>query len=1043
MNLLFGVFIVAGLVVYNRLPVDVYPDISLDEAFIATPYPGASPADVERLVTKKIEEELEDIPGVSRLASYSVPNVSNIFVKFREDLDRVEYEAAFQEVRSRLDRVADLPAETEEPLLTRLTLSEVWPIVQVVIVDEGGVSERVIREVARDLKDVLRTVSGVAKVKEVGLRDREVHILVDKYALERYGLSLQEVALILERSNQNIPGGNIETHREEYSVRAVGDVASPDELGDTIIKKSPTGDHVYLRDIAEIREDFERRLVVSRYQGKSCGFLYIAKTRDADSITLRDTVEDILADYRAHTAPPGVSVSLFADSTVMISSRLAVLKKNLTAGLALVFVVLWMFIGARNSMIAIVGIPFSFLCAFIFMSLIHVSLNAVSVFALVLVSGMIVDDAIVVLENIYRRLQTGEPIRVAIIKGTEQVTWPVVSSALTTIAAFLPLLIMSGVVGRFFAIIPKTVTVALLASLFECLIILPCHFLDWGPRPKAGAPEPPQPANPRRGRLKSRLSRAYQAIVGQAIDHRYLFAGAVAALACCVYQAQRTLAIELFPSDFPNLVATFNVHPDANLQQTDAVCQKLAAGLDDLVKHGDVKTYSSAIGVQWNQDNQMSQRSNLAQIWVELFQGEDRNYDPELVMSDIRSRLVGFADSHPQLNIENLKVWALRDGPPTGKPVSIRIEHPDYAAAKRIANQVKDRLFQMAGVHDISDNLTIGQRELRMALKEEQASEFGLTFQEVFSTLGGANEGFIIGTFKDREYDEDLDVRLKFQQNYRSNEDQLLDVDIKSPLTGELIKLRQVANLQYAQSYSTHYRHDGKRAVLVTADVDKRLTDAERVNQAIMAALHTEIAADDHLRVVPEGQFKETHESFASLRRAAYIAISLMYLILAAQFRSYAQPVIVLSALLFGTIGMVMGLVVNGYPFSVITGIAMVGLFGVMVNDAIVLLSFINEERARTTNLKQALINACLTRLRPIVLTTLTTVFGLLPMALGVGGYSKIWSPFATCICWGLTSATLLILLLLPSVYVIVEDFKGLARAFIRQLTGAAVAVGS
>ncbi len=1012
---------VAGFMVYQRLPVDIYPDISLDEAFISTPYPGASPEDVEHHVTKKIEEELEDIPGVSRIASLSVPNVSNIFVKFREDLDKPDFEAAFQEVRARLDRVTELPQEAEEPLLTRLTLAEVWPIVQVVVSYDGVATERQGRAVALDLKDRLRDVTGIAKIKEVGIREREIHILVDKEKLEEYQLSLTEVAAILTSSNQNIPVGNVQTTGEEYTVRAVGNVADPDELGAIVIKKSPTGAHVFLRDVATVVEDFERQLVMARYLGKPACYLYIAKLREADSISVRNRVEAVLDGYR-HRLPPGVEISLFADATQMISSRLTVLKRNLGVGIVLVFVILWMFIGARNSMMAVIGIPFSFLCAFVFMAFIEVSLNAVSVFALVLVSGMIVDDAIVVLENIYRHLQEGKPIKEAVIIGTDEVTWPVISSALTTVAAFLPLLVMTGVVGRFFAIIPKTVTVALLASLFECLIILPAHFMHWGPRKAPGHIGKAITAD----HLTSLPYRLYRAVLEQILMRRYLAIVVLVALSACAYQARRTLLVELFPSDFPTLVATFNVHPEASLEQTEQACLRITKVLDPFIEKGVLKNHSSAIGMQWNEDNQMRQSSNIAQVWMELDQDVVATIDPELIMDEIRTDMRTYVQGHPDENIENLKVWPLLDGPPVGKPIAIRIEHPNFDVAGKFCRQIKEQLHGIDGIFDISDNFALGQRELQLTINEEAASEFGLTFRDVFNTLGAANEGAIIGTYNDATYDEDLDIRVKYSEEFRSSEDQLLDVDIKTP-AGALVKLRQVADVQYDQGYASHFRHDGKRAVVVTANHADHV-DADRVVRSVLADLAPLTKGDENLKIVPEGQFKETHESFRSLKSAAAVSILIMYLILAAQFKSYSQPLIILIALVFGTIGLIVGLVLHDYHFSVTTGIALVGLFGIVVNDSIVLVTFINDRLQDGMPLQDALIEGAMVRARPILLTTVTTVCGLLPMALGFGGYNKVWSPFATSICWGLTTATVLILLLIPPLYMVLEEITGRSR---------------
>jgi HAE1 family hydrophobic/amphiphilic exporter-1 len=846
-NLLFVLVIVAGVAVYHQLPVDIYPDVSLDEASIQTTYLGASPEDVEQHVTRRIEEEVDDVPGVDRITSYSGPSISTIAVKFHEDLGSGEFEAAYQEVRARLDRVTDLPEEAGEPILTRLTLGEVWPMVQVVVANEGQASERQIRAVARDLKDELRAIDGVLRIKEVGLRDPEIHVLVDKNKLEALGLSLLEVADVLRRSNLNIPAGHIDGPAEEFTVRAVGDVRTAEQLGEICIKKSPVGAHIYLRDVAEVREDFERRVVMGGYMGRPCCFLHIAKKRDADSITVRDAVARALDQYRAKL-PPGVSVALFSDTTKMISTRLSVLRNNILAGVVMVLVPMWVFMGMRNAMLALIGIPFEFLCTFIFMYAIGVGLNSVSVFALVLVSGILVDDAIVVLENIYRHVQQGSPLKQAVIAGTDEVLWPVTSCVLTTVAAFLPLLLMTGVIGRFFSIIPKTVTVALLAGLFQCFLILPVHYLHWGPGSRRAKPVAAPPAYDSAG------YRLLRWLLNQGIRHRYLCLAIVVALSVCAYQAQRTLLVELFPSDFPTMIATFNTQAEASLEQTDAACARLLPALEPYVRAGYIKNHSNAIGLQIDEDSQLRQRSNIAQLWIELQQASALKYDPESVMADIRRDMLEFIADHPQLSIENFKVWPMLDGPPVGKPVALRIEHPDYARASAIARDIEQRLRHMEGVYDVADNFDIGQRELRLSLHEEAASDFGLTFQDVFSTVSAANEGTVVGSAHDSECDEDIDIRVRYQQDFRRSEDQLLDVDVKTA-AGALVKLRQVASLEYSQGYATHYRFNGKRAIVVTASVDKKRTDAGRVARSILAEFGPLAARDEQLAIVAAGQF--------------------------------------------------------------------------------------------------------------------------------------------------------------------------------------------
>ena len=1021
-NLLFLVFIFAGAVVMREIPVDVYPDTSLDIAMISTAYVGASSEEVERLVTRKIEDEIEDVRGSDRIVSISQSDISVITVKFREDLSPEDFEAAFDDLRVRLDRVDDLPESAEQPILERLTSDEVMPLLQVGVVNEGDIDEVILRRVALDLKDEIRRLPGVARVRLVGVRDREIHILLDKDRLEKHGLSLQQVAAVLEAHNLNIPAGNLAEGDTEITLRGVGDVSEPEELGDICIVRSPTGAHVRLRDVAEIDHTFERAYWSARINGDPALSLYLSKDHNANSLTVRADVQDCIDRYRANLDVDGIGISIQADGTRIISSRIGILQNNLLVGVALVFAVLWVAVGLRNAGLAIVGIPFSFLCAVIFMRLIGVSLNAVSIFSLVLVSGMIVDDAIVVLENIYHHAQAGRPLREAVIVGTNEVMWPVASATMTTVAAFLPLLVMSGMLGRFFSIVPKTVTVALLASLFECLLILPVHYLDWGPRPAAPRTDAARTVHAFTGWRRTLLD-AYDWLLTHVLAVRVLAPVLLVACGLFIWQAERTLTVEMFPSDFPTCVVDYKCRPGMSLEATDEAVMNLASAIDQFKPHA-VGNTAVFMGVQVDEDGHRVMRPDIAQMWIEVkSEGDDFN-DPTRIMNDIREALLAYQADHPQSGVERFRVWPVRDGPPVGKPVAIRVEHPDYDYARELTERISARLASIPGVYDVSDNLQLGNRELILDVDNERAAERGVTFLDVATALRGAKEGLFVGVFKDVQHDEDVDIKVRYADKYVSNVDQFRDIDIVSPVTGASVKLYQVADLRFDRTYTNRYHYNGKRAVEITADVDNNLTDARLVNETILREFGPLADGDDKLDIIAAGQFAETQASFASLKDSAYIALGLMYLILASQFRSYLQPLVVLTAVLFGVMGMVVGLVVNDYPFSVVTGVAMVGLCGVVVNDAIVLIDFINQLRREGVPLAEAIRTACHRRLRPILLTTITTVVGLAPMAFGVGGYSKIWSPFAMSMCWGLAFSTVLTLVVVPALYYVAEDVK-------------------
>ncbi len=1036
MNLLFIIMIIAGSLVLTRLPIDVYPDTSLDIATITTVWTGASSEEVERLVTRKIEEEIEDVRGHDRIFSVSQPDASIITVKFREDMSPTETQASFEDLRLRLDRVTDLPSDSEPPDLQRITTDEVMPLLQIGVAATGEFDEGVLRRITLSLKDAIRSVDNVSKVRPIGIRDREIHIKFNKAALEKHGLSLQQAAEIIRANNMSLPAGYLGMGDSEITLRSVGEAQEWQDLGNIRVIRSPSGAHVLLRDIASIEESFERAFWAARVNGRPAMILQIAKEAGANSLTVREDIANLIETFQANLNVEGIAIDIQADTTAVISSRLDVLRKNLFVGMILVFLVLWGSIGLRNSALAVIGIPFAFLCSIIFMWAIGVSLNAVSVFSLVLVTGMIVDDAIVVLENIYHYVQQGVPVKEAVIQGTDEVAWPVVTSSLTTIMAFLPMLVMTGVLGRFFSIVPKTVTVALIASLFECMLILPVHYLDWGPKrkPVAAATKKPKQPTMLTG-IWQRTVSAYDLILTQVLAYRYLGPVVIVVCGLFVWQAQRTLVVEMFPSDFPTFVVDMSLKPGTNLQATAREVDRFSPIIDKF-KPDKVLRSVTAVGLKINEDNQRIMRTDIAQTWIDVTTDTSRGSDPVDVINNIRKELLAYIDAHPDCLVESLQVWPIRDGPPVGKPVAIRVEHPDYDVALGVVEKIRERLENMSGVHDVADNLQLGNRELVMRVADDRASEAGVTFLDVATALRGAKDGLDVGVFKDTLHEEDVDIKVRYADSYVQDVNQLLDIDVIGSQTGSKVKLHQVADLEFDQTYTNRYHFNSKRAVEITAAVDTEFTDAKIVNEAIMAEFGPLAESDEKLTIATGGQFAETQESFQSLRQSAVIALGLMYLILASQFRSYVQPFVILTAVIFGVMGMVVGLVVNGYPFSVVTGIAMVGLSGVVVNDALVLLDFINSERRNGASVEEAVRAGSKRRLRAILLTTVTTVVGLAPMAIGVGGYSKIWSPFAMSMCWGIVFATVLTLGAVPALYYIVEDVKAfLAKFFGRSIT--------
>ncbi len=1039
-NLAFIILIVAGVQVARRIPVDVFPDISFNSSVIITIWTGASADEVERLVTTKLEEEIDKIVGIKELMSFSSSGVSDIQIQWQEDLDDLEYESALNDLRAALDRVGDLPADADEPVLTELSVSETNPVVMVAVADAGGVGEYTLREVALDMEKRLQQIQGVRKVVVRGDRERELRVYVDKDRALQFDLTLPEISRLIARNNQNVPGGSFtNAANQEITVRGTGQYPTPESLAATVVKKDPGGIHVTLGDVAEIRPDFEKRRLFGRLNGDPVIMLGVSKEADADVIDLVGRVRAFVDDEQDRL-PPGISARATWDFSAYIASRLQLMQSNLLLGIVLVIFILWFTVGFRNAMLAIIGVPFSFLTAMILFPVFDLTINSLSLVGFVMVSGMLVDDAIIILENIYRHIEDGEPLREAVIRGAEEVMWPVTAAIATTVAAFLPMLLIQGTSGEFMSILPKTVILCLLGSLLEALVILPAHYLDWGTRRRAseslahhagkgGLAEASSRVRARVDAGIEALREAYARAQARVLAHRYSFlAMCLAALVFAVALSTR-VPVNLFPSDFNNLFVTVRTPTDFGVDQTDPVVRRIEAAVDEV--SDELIDYSAFVGQGMTADTTPVFASNYGLLFVQFPNTRENIANPERVLRIVKER-VDRSVAADSSGIEDVLVAAPRNGPPIGTPVAIRIQSDDYDQAKRVAEEVKAELRKMSGVYNIEDNVPVGPRELRVALDEHRASIHGLTFDDVGNVLRGANDGLVSSTYKDPKSDEDVDIRVLLEAGQRRTIADLLDLEVRTP-AGYLVKVRDVASIDLVRGYQRLYHYDAKRAVVVYAQVEEAQATSLSVNREMQSRFADVSGRYPGVNLIFGGEFQVTDETFGQMRRAFLIAVLAIYAILAAQFRSYAQPLVVMSVVAFAYIGVVVGMwilnvTLGGYAMSMYVMYGLVGLAGIVVNDSLVLIDFVNQERSRGTPPFEAVRLASRWRFRPIMLTTLTTVAGLLPMALGFGGKSPVFAPFATAIVFGLMAASMLTLFVVPSLYLAIEDVKARTR---------------
>ncbi|NOT00877.1 MAG: efflux RND transporter permease subunit [Phycisphaerales bacterium] len=1032
LNLLFLVIMLGGWLVVGLMPVDVYPDVDLDEATVETFWPGASAEDVERLITDRIETKIEGVRGVNHIVSDSKPDASLIRVKFREDLSDTELDAAFRQLSAAIELVTDLPEDTEKPIVTRISVGEIFPLLWVAVKDTGGVGEETLHDIALRLKPWLRDVPGVAKVDDKLIRDREVHVAVDPDPLRHLGMTLDEVAEVLRQYNRTVPSGTLPEPRGEFSVRAVGEVVTPEQLAEIAVRKDPGGGHVYLGDLATITTDFERKRFFARLDGHDCKALAVAKTPEADSRGVSERVRDATVRFQ-ESLPSGirerVAVEVILDSSDIIRSRIGMLLSNLVSGIGLVFLSLWAVIGTRNAILAVVGIPFAFLLALILMHLMGVTISAVSLFALVLCSGVIVDDEIVMLENIYRHLKINrvqrpdlselQRVRLAIVRGAHEVMWPVMASSATTVVAFLPLLLMTGILGEFFAIIPKTVAVVLIASQIESMLMLPMHYLHIGPRRDVRTLLD-RIVSPRGGEGPNWAMQAYDRLLRGIIRYRYWVPLPLLGSGALTVGLLSMIPVDLFPSDFQLVAVDIHAHDEASLDQMGEMVkpfEQIAMSMGGEYVH----TVLTAFGIVATDDNAALWRNNLAQLQVQLANSEAVRADPDVVARELRERMETYLAAHPECAVRSLQVWAPQDGPPIGKPVSIRIESGDLGRAKQLAERFKARLSRIGGVFAVEDDLDFGPKQVNLRLNEDLASAHRLTQPHLSMALRTANDGLVVSSFKDTRSGEDLDVRVMLDASNRRTIDDLLNIDIRAP-GGYLLRLGDICELDMGQGYAGIPHRNGKRVVTVSAQIDTGRVTSREVHAILGDEFRGELAGSGDLRVVFGGEYGETVKSFEGLFRAGIVALVVVYMLLATQFHSYVQPFIVMLTVPFTSVAVVVGLLVSGYPFTIMTFIAIVGMTGVVVNDSIVLLDFVNRATGEGRPMADAVREACLLRVRPVLMTTITTVVGVLPLALGWGGTSKVWSPFAASFAWGLTFSTMITLLIEPAMYCVAND---------------------
>lgn len=1008
-NLISVFILIAGFltIFVFKIRREAFPDVSYDIVIVNTIYPGAAPEEVEKLVTVPIEKELKGVDGIERMQSTSLENSSNISIEISQDVKNKR--KVINDIQKAVDRVKNLPQGVEDdPVVTEVTSGEI-PIIQVAL--SGQMPESQLQEYAENLEDILEDVEGVSKISRIGYRDREVWVEVDPEKLAQLHLSLEEVIEALAKKNRSIPGGKLRGV-EEFSIRTTGEFYTQEEIENVVIRANESGNWLRIKDVAEVKFSFKDEDVINKSFGTRSVNLTVIKRTTGDAISMVEQVKAKTDKFLNQNKTSGLKASYINDISFYIERRLGTLKNNGIVGIILVCALLMIFLQFRIALITAIGLPIAFCTTLVVMSFMGLSINLVTMFGLIVVLGMLVDDGIIVSENCSRYLEEGHSPREAAVLGTQEVIKPVTTTIITTIAAFSPLLFMGGMMGKFIWGIPLVVIIALCASLFEALVILPSHFADFIHRGKKFKSRKELP-------WFKKLVAAYTKVVNKALDRRWwVLGGLFLSLVLTAGLAARMPKV-LFGSE--EGIEEFTIRAETsvgtNLYSTDQLIKPIEEIVAKLPEK-QLEAYTTQVGTigeSWHFDPYGKQGSHVAQVTVHLTPFNVRKKKVSKIIEDLRTK-VEAVEGFERVSFEKPQA-----GPPVGAAVAVQVRGETFETLNQITDQISEFLENTEGVSDVMSDYEVGRGEIRVIVDEEKAARAYLAVGDIASTIRNVFRGGIATSIKPVKAEEEIDVLVRFPDEYRNKRQAFEKILIPNKF-GNLIALTKVARLKDGVSVARIQHLDGKRVISVRASVDNKNITSHRANKLVKEKFK-DISADfPGYSIQFAGEQRESARSMQDFANAFILALFLIFLILAANFNSLVQPLIVMMAIPFGFIGVIWAFFFHNLPIGFFMFMGAVGLTGIVVNDSIVLVEFVNNLRRKGVDRRHSLVQAGQLRLRPVLLTTITTALGLTPTAYGIWGGDPFLKPMALTIVWGIVCATVLTLIVLPCIYAIIDD---------------------
>jgi multidrug efflux pump len=1102
MTILLAVF---GIVAYNTMPIEMFPEINMPNVFVKTVYPGNAPIDMENLITRPLEKEIHPITGIKELRSVSTQDNSDIFIEFNTGVD---INVALQDVKDAVDKAkSELPNDLDmDPLVMDFDFNE-FPIININLSGDYSINE--LKDYAEYLEDEIEGIPEISKVEIKGLNEREIQINVDPHKLETFELSFGDIENAVNFENMSISGGDLVVDKTSRSIRTIGEFTDIEEIENIIVKREETDEIVYLRDVAEVKDDFEDPLTYARLDRQPVVSLQVVKKAGENLLNATDKIFAVLAQAKKTRAiPKELNIDLSNDMSEHVRKMVSNLENSIIMGVIFVVLILFFFLGLRNALFVGIAIPMSMFISLVVLNLMGYTLNMMVLFGLVLALGMLVDNAIVVVENIYRFVHQGHSLFSAARHAVGEIAMPIIASTATTLAAFFPLVFWGGIIGEFMKILPITLIVVLTSSLFVALVIIPVLSTMFFKRDEE---------------IKAPTTKRSFTIIGVLLGIAILsYLGGIRALGTFLafiallvllnllvlhsagewFQKVFLIKMELFylktlkfslkgkrpviilvgtfilmilvmgffgvrspnvvffPVNEPSFINVFAELPiGSDISATNSFMYQLEDKIFKVIEPYQpiIKSVLTTVGKGVVGQNDFISIGNTPHKGMTTISFVDYEYREGINTSEVMKKLSdALLGKYPgvQISVEKDAM-----GPPTGKPINIEIRGENFDELIRLTQDIRVYIEKVGiqGIEGLKMNLDVGKPELLVNINREKARRFGLSTGQIAGTIRTALFGKEVSDFKEGE--DEYPIMLRLSKKYRNDISALMNqkITFKSQTTGDIIQvpISAVANFNYSTTYGSVNRLDMDKVITLWSNV------IEGYNPSNINIRLKELMEKYNMPEGYEYQFtgeqQEQEETFAFLIRALFIALALIMMIMVTQFNSFAKPFIIMASVLFSTIGVFGGLATFKIDFVIImTGIGIISLAGVVVNNAIVLIDYIDILKARAKkklglspddNLSieesiKCIIQGGRTRLRPVLLTAITTILGLTPMAMGLninfgtllselnpqlyfgGDNALFWGPLALTVIFGLSFATFLTLVVVPAMYLIGNRIK-------------------